>query len=1464
MTGQRWRDMFTIPFVSAPNLEHSLLPIHLIKLSPPTTFHFTNSTNARRFSVATMAQQIAFLDGLFANEPLVESGAPSTPQFELFDGNDGTASSLNELDWLFGDDSDEVTHNDDDDANPDDNEDADNANPDDDATPSFTHAPTVAALPNQPQPADHLQPPAKSGRSPNLDADAASSATTIPDPASPTATQLTPSSDPVEDPFGWASVEFEDMVFAESDDEESSSTAVAVPKTFKEALRSGNSEAAIEFLATGAASLKPSSSLFGACVHPLEEVAKVGSTQLLLRLIAFGCHSARAGAAPLAQAALEPIRADDRIGRREVGRFLNKVGLQSLVAWCARWGQTETVRALLRVVPFDQAVRPSTFRSRTVLQTAVVKSNLALVQVLASHSELFAHLLKIRDCEQKQPLSPLLAAVDTSNFDIVKCLVDHGADCHELCSSTTPFLAACKKGLQPMVELFIKQSGYPTIDALDPFSPRDLPHTLAIQFKHQGLIALTLKHAARLHQLEAFDALRKTALHYAVTTRDLNLVNQLLDMGVSPNVCAGPEFDAPIFLAIAQLGQPSIPAKDLKTCEQIAQALIDHPKFDGAARCKSTVETVGLVSFILMHLEAFHRRSIRDRLLARVLCHPDTNLARANATGRTAFRDIVLDAWKSAGPGTLNTADQEEEEEEGVATAVAAVSHALTLPGGIAACSIPHMVNEDLPIHAVGYYDSFTDATALALVRLLAPHTRLLHRTSSGINLLHICARQGFPKTLEFICRAAPAAELAAVIDNYGGRGLLCTPLLFAIGISSIDCVRVLLRFGANPSIPNSILDCAVRRGNAELVQFAIDWNEQQGWIFPLESALALACGHEQNMIQPEVTVARLIASSVRAFAQTADDAGAATTALELALLIQKACNTAVTARETNDSLEPDEAELINRNDSPRPFSRVLETLQACLPQEWLDPEFANLRLSSEVFGALLQHLRETFLPATPEGGSVNAEHIAVAACSDKQLDVLLFFGISNGADCIEVTPAQGLALNLRNSAELMGTIHMAVCGRPRETPDMLERVRAMVNRLLLHGASLHQVCSGSSANVLHFAVRHESAAVLKFVLSLLEHDPIGRGRLLEGRDHLDDTPFLVAAAYDSTQCLETLAELGVDVHAISSIRKMNAVCTSIGASSDASVWEWLLNRGVAVDTVVEGVCVCSSLHTLLDRNHFDSEVSRLLEHHPYLNARNRTGQTPLMATMTRSYRAISFLRHVRAHYRTAGLCYIRSLFEDDESDTPAVSTVREGVVVPLRRADCLDVNCVDGGGWTFLHHFVMSDDGEDVAKVLEYANFDVNATTQDPHCSTPLHLAAQREDTWWERTLSKWVALGFDLHARDAHGKTPAMYACKSIQSIVRFHQAGARLYDVDQNGDTLLHFMYAQKASCKDIQDAITGTYLPIGLNPHTRNKAGFNAVGSCVQFMFDVHDNNAAQMEKAHVHLKWLLSAIGCKPE
>ncbi|CAN0386135.1 unnamed protein product, partial [Ectocarpus sp. 8 AP-2014] len=109
-------------------------------------------------------------------------------------------------------------------------------------------------------------------------------------------------------------------------------------------------------------------------------------------------------------------------------------------------------------------------------------------------------------------------------------------------------------------------------------------------------------------------------------------------------------------------------------------------------------------------------------------------------------------------------------------------------------------------------------------------------------------------------------------------------------------------------------------------------------------------------------------------------------------------------------------------------------------------------------------------------------------------------------------------------------------------------------------------------------------------------------------------------------------------------------------------------------------------------------------------------------------------------------------------------------VVKALLDKDSSQLDDTDGEGWAALHYAAVVDgpvrDNGDAVRVLLGAGADVNKTSNNGSCCTPLHAAVSGRRAS-DGTIRALLERGANIHARARRDQTPLHIACKHASVI-------------------------------------------------------------------------------------------------
>lgn len=133
--------------------------------------------------------------------------------------------------------------------------------------------------------------------------------------------------------------------------------------------------------------------------------------------------------------------------------------------------------------------------------------------------------------------TPLHAAVDGGNSEVVCVLLKHGADPLALVDDMAPPLhLACSQGKLDMVKQMVETCGKHILGHLDKYSRTPLHHS-ALSIHSACIIAYIVQEGSSLINLNPQDSRGRTPLQTAITSGNLSGVKELLQRDADPLIC---------------------------------------------------------------------------------------------------------------------------------------------------------------------------------------------------------------------------------------------------------------------------------------------------------------------------------------------------------------------------------------------------------------------------------------------------------------------------------------------------------------------------------------------------------------------------------------------------------------------------------------------------------------------------------------------------------------------------------------------------------------------------------------------------------------------------------------------------------------------------------------------------------------------------------------------------------------
>ncbi len=130
--------------------------------------------------------------------------------------------------------------------------------------------------------------------------------------------------------------------------------------------------------------------------------------------------------------------------------------------------------------------------------------------------------------------TPLHAAVDSCNTEVVEVLLKHGASPVDSKGDLIPPLhLACSQGRSDMVKMMVEHVGPQIISSTDQQQKTPLHHC-ALSIYSSFMIPFLIENGKGIIQIDAHDARGRTPLHNAITSANLAGFKELISYGASP------------------------------------------------------------------------------------------------------------------------------------------------------------------------------------------------------------------------------------------------------------------------------------------------------------------------------------------------------------------------------------------------------------------------------------------------------------------------------------------------------------------------------------------------------------------------------------------------------------------------------------------------------------------------------------------------------------------------------------------------------------------------------------------------------------------------------------------------------------------------------------------------------------------------------------------------------------------
>ena len=162
------------------------------------------------------------------------------------------------------------------------------------------------------------------------------------------------------------------------------------------------------------------------------------------------------------------------------------------------------------------------------LQSAVYRKDTILLRNLLAQTN-FQSIINVSNEEGDTVLHN---AVEQGDLEIIRILVEAGADISALNSSSqTPLYSAVKKNQPAIVAVLLKSNEF--TDATDVCGKTALQYALEHPRIHVSIIEALLKKSSCIQKVYA----RVTMLHIAVLYRDVAIVSKVIEAGTDVNAC---------------------------------------------------------------------------------------------------------------------------------------------------------------------------------------------------------------------------------------------------------------------------------------------------------------------------------------------------------------------------------------------------------------------------------------------------------------------------------------------------------------------------------------------------------------------------------------------------------------------------------------------------------------------------------------------------------------------------------------------------------------------------------------------------------------------------------------------------------------------------------------------------------------------------------------------------------------
>ncbi|CDW56762.1 Ank 2 domain containing protein [Trichuris trichiura] len=543
--------------------------------------------------------------------------------------------------------------------------------------------------------------------------------------------------------------------------------------------------------------------------------------------------------------------------------------------------------------PYAEMLRPDLESGFSVLSVAASAGYCELVHVLLNCMRMGPDYRGPKgDC------TPLMDAASAGHTDVVRCLVEHGADVNAHSSiGNTPLIYACAAGHEEAVEILLDAGA--DVDLCNDNGQSPLMEAAAAG--HIGIARLLVDHGARVNFASSeLKVGLETPLTLACYRGHTDMVKFLLKVG-GENNSAGREEELHTALMEASMDGHVEVAKLL--LEAGAQVNLAADTFESPltlAACGGHLDLAKLYLSKGASLEEFNEEGYTPLMEAsreghfavvRLLVESGADVNMLSRRGESTlalaaganFRNIVAyllskgaDIERGATTALMEAAQEGNYETLNYLLESGANVHTATSQGDTAMS-----------------YAAQSGQTKICEV-LLAAGASLEHQGEVGRTALMKAAGAGQRETVEFLLRKGANLNLATFDNDQ-------TALSAACGNGQLAMVDFLLQIGADPKVRlkdgSSCLLEAAKGGHTRVVQYLLDWPESSGSAAQYNSC----CVIPPSTMVPSICDAETVTADSTVYAPVVTDASLMTSSAEAmqAILANGTCSTTVMAANT-------------------------------------------------------------------------------------------------------------------------------------------------------------------------------------------------------------------------------------------------------------------------------------------------------------------------------------------------------------------------------------------------------------------------------------------------------------------------------------------------------------------------------------------------------------------------------------